>query len=46
MATISNQRGTVLVIVNDVMRRLNYDTSTTLSANRTMLKATGTLSTT
>lgn len=38
MATISNQRGTVLQIINEVQRRLNYSPTTTLSANRTSLK--------
>jgi hypothetical protein len=38
MAVIANQRGTILQVVQEVMRRLNYDPPASLSANRTTLK--------
>lgn len=41
MATITNQRGTVLQIVNDVQERMGYSPTATLSANRTSLKLLG-----
>lgn len=40
MAVISNQRGTVLQIVNDVRRRMNWNSVASLSADRTALKLT------
>lgn len=41
MADASNQRDTVLGIVQEVQRRMGYTPSTTLSANRTALKYLG-----
>ena len=41
MAAITNQRGTILQIVGDVFRRMNYTPPVSLSANQTALKYTG-----
>ena len=41
MAAINNQRGTILQIVGDVFRRMNYTPPVSLSANQTSLKYTG-----
>ena len=41
MAVIANQRGTILQIVGDVFRRMNYNPPASLSANQTSLKYTG-----
>lgn len=41
MSQINTQRSTVLTIVNDVLRRMNYPTVASLSANKTTLRALG-----